>query len=314
MSVRRLVTRLSPVHPFRTALAGSLAALALPALGAQGSLLQITVGPHQTKWLEAKELKVRLDGPPLNVTVPAPGADPALPVYSDVIRPGKHMVEVEAGFIGNSEAFSYVEGYVFRMHGQVEIDAPPGQAVVVNVKVVTRSGLTLEWTDKFTLALEAKTIQSERAAAAQLPEAEAPATAAATPDETRPRPPSPTAAAFVGRQGAGACTVDPPRFRFGKRDLQPADLAGLDRFADCLKESGDLAVIAGHTDSRGPRDYNHWLSTERARAVVNHLVKLGVPRSRLAAEGYGSSHLVCTEKTAACNARNRRAEAIVSQP
>ncbi len=312
MSARRLVTRLSPARLLQAALAASFASLAPPALGSQGSLLQITVGPHETSWLDARELKVRLDGPPLGVRVPEPGADPALPVYSDVIRPGKHVLEVEAGFTGNSEAFSYVEGYVFRMNGQVEIDAPPGQAVVVNVKVVARHGLTLEWTEKFALALKASTFQSEQAAAAQLPDTKGPAAAAL--DEPRPAPPSPTPASFVRREGAGACTLEPPRFRFGKRDLLPADRPRLAEFAACLKESGDLAVIAGHADPKGPAAYNDWLSAERARAVVEYLVAQGVPRARLAAKGYGSSRLACTERTAECNARNRRAEAITSQP
>jgi outer membrane protein OmpA-like peptidoglycan-associated protein len=315
MSVRLLVTCLSPAPLLRIAMAVGLVTLALPALGAQGSLLAITVGPHETRWLDAKELKVRLDGPPLNVTVPAPGADPGLPVYADVIPPGKHTIEVEAGFTGNSAAFSYVEGYVFRMNGQLEIDVPPGQGVTVNVKVVARSGLTVEWTDKFTLALSSTVFQSERAAAAQLPEsAPALAVGAAAADLTRPPPPAPTPTALVRREGAGACTVEPPRFRFGKHDLQPEDRARLEGFAACLNGSGDAAVIAGHADATGPVQVNKRLSTERARAVVEYLVKQGVERKRLAVKGYGSSRLACTEKTAACNARNRRAEAIVSQP
>ena len=316
MSVHPAVTRLPPARHLRVAFASSLAALALPALGTQGSLLEITVGPHDTGGLEAKELKVKLDGAPLNVTVPVPGADSAVPVYSDVIRPGKHTVEVEARFVGKSNVFSYVEGYVFRMNGQLDIDAPPGQAVVLNVKVVTKSGITVEWTSKFKLALQADHYQSERAAASRIPDVEPPANALAamTPDETRLPPPEPRPARFVPRQGAGACTLDPPHFRFAKYDLQPADRVRLNRFAICLKESGDAVLIEGHSDPRGNAEYNQWLSAQRADEVVEYLVKQGVARSRLATQAYGFKRRDCTEKTESCFARNRRAEAIVSQP
>lgn len=297
-----------------------LAAVALPALAAQGSLLEITVGPHETTWLEAKELKVLLDGAPLAATVPAPKADPAQPVFSDVVTPGKHRVDVEAGFIGNSDAFSYVEGYVFRMTGQLDIDAPPGQAVGVNVKVVKRSGLTLEWTDRFKLALKASAYASERAAAAQVPDAP-PATAVAKAEpEAKPEPEpekpaaEPVPAVFVEREGAGACTLEPPHFAFAKHVLAAGDRARLDEFAVCLKQSGDAVVIEGHTDPRGSAQYNEWLSGERAGAVVDHLLERGVERSRLAIKAYGFTRLLCTDKTEQCNARNRRAEAIVSQP
>lgn len=296
-----------------------LAAIALPALAAQGSLLEITVGPHETTWLEAKELKVLLDGAPLSVTVPAPKADPAQPVASRVVTPGKHRVDVEAGFVGNSDAFSYVQGYVFRMTGQVDIDAPAGQAVGVNVKVVKRSGLTVEWTDRFKLALKATSYASEQASAAQVPDAAPPAAAVAKAEpEPKPEPEKPTAepvpAVFVEKQGAGACTLEPPHFGFAKHALAAADRPRLDEFARCLKDTGDAAVIEGHADPRGPAQYNEWLSGERASAVVEYLLKRGVERSRLATKSYGFTRLLCSERTEACHAKNRRAEAIVSQP
>lgn len=316
MSVRRVVTRLLPAQLLRPALAAALAALALPALAAQGSLLEITVGPNETKWLDAKELKVLLDGAPLAVTVPAPGADPAQPVYSDVLAPGRHRIDVEAAYVGNSEAFSYVKDYVFRMKGELDIDAPAAEAVGVNIKVVARSGLTVEWTDKFTLALKASTYESQRAAAAQVPDAPPPAVAAAPAPEPEPEKPAaqPAPAPAVERQGAGACTLEPPHFAVAKHALDAAARARLDKFATCLVQSGDAALIEGYADPRGSAQYNDWLSGERAGEVADYLAKRGVARSRLTTKAYGFSRLLCEEKTQECWARNRRAEAVVSRP
>ena len=46
-------------------------------------------------------------------------------------------------------------------------------------------------------------------------------------------------------------------------------------------------VIEGHTDISGGRRLNLALSRDRAKAVVDYLVRLGVDRSRLEARGFG---------------------------
>jgi hypothetical protein len=206
MNVHRITSRPEIGRPARALLAAALAALALPAAAAQGSLLEVTLGPHETSWLHAKELTVQVDGAPLTVKLPADGADPAVPVYSGVVKPGSHKIEVEAGFTGDSKAFNYVEGYVFRMRGQLDVEAPAGEAVGVQVRVVKTSGLTVEWTDRFKLALRATRYPSEKAASAQVPDEKTPATAAAPPAEPEPPAPAPAAPAAAKPRAAGACT------------------------------------------------------------------------------------------------------------
>ena len=47
-------------------------------------------------------------------------------------------------------------------------------------------------------------------------------------------------------------------------------------------------LIAGHTDSRGARGYNQWLSDERARSVANYLIyNFNIAPHRLLSVGFG---------------------------
>ncbi len=48
-------------------------------------------------------------------------------------------------------------------------------------------------------------------------------------------------------------------------------------------------VVTGHTDTSGPAEYNKKLSLQRAQAVADHLIKLGVPKSQIIVEGKGES-------------------------
>ena len=50
-----------------------------------------------------------------------------------------------------------------------------------------------------------------------------------------------------------------------------------------------VVEISGHTDSRGPDDYNMKLSKNRAKSVVQWLRKRKVAGKRMVAEGYGET-------------------------
>jgi outer membrane protein OmpA-like peptidoglycan-associated protein len=307
MNVRLAVSRVHSGQLLLATLARAAAALALPAAAAQGSLLEITVGPHETEWLQIKELKVLLDGAPLPVTLPTTSADPAQPIYSGAVAPGGHRIDVHAGFTGDSDVFSYVEGYVFRMHDQLDIDAPAGEAVRMEFRVVKASGITVEWINRFRLALRASHHPSDRAA--EVPEA--PAAAAVRPVEAEVPAAAPVPAAPVERQ---PCALEPPHFAFGRHELDPAQRRSLDRFAECLAGNDDAVVLEGFTDPRGPSSYNERLGEKRANEAAQYLVQRGVARTRLTPRSFGKTRLVCTEPTRACNSRNRRVEAVTSRP
>ncbi|HYO93895.1 MAG TPA: OmpA family protein, partial [Polyangiaceae bacterium] len=64
--------------------------------------------------------------------------------------------------------------------------------------------------------------------------------------------------------------------------------------------------IAGHADERGPDSFNIPLSKNRARAVLEFLVKAGIPRERLNAEGFGETKPLIDRKSEHAYYKNRR--------
>jgi peptidoglycan-associated lipoprotein len=72
------------------------------------------------------------------------------------------------------------------------------------------------------------------------------------------------------------------------------------------------AIIEGHADEQGTREYNLALGARRAAAVQNFLISQGVPANRLRTISYGKERPieVCSEE--ACYAKNRRAVTVLS--
>lgn len=66
--------------------------------------------------------------------------------------------------------------------------------------------------------------------------------------------------------------------------------------------------VEGHTDDRGGTDINKALSQQRAQAVVDFLVSLGVEADRLEAIGYGEERPVSSNRSASGRRKNRRVE------
>ncbi len=66
--------------------------------------------------------------------------------------------------------------------------------------------------------------------------------------------------------------------------------------------------IEGNTDNTGSEAHNVTLSLSRANSVKAYLVAAGVNASRLATEGFGSSHPVASNDTSLGRSQNRRVE------
>ncbi|WP_278961425.1 OmpA family protein [Bacteroides pyogenes] len=81
---------------------------------------------------------------------------------------------------------------------------------------------------------------------------------------------------------------DNVNFEFDKYVLTAESETILDKAADILKENiGSRFLITGYTDARGTDAYNMQLSRNRAKAVVDALVKRGVPADMLKSRGVG---------------------------
>lgn len=74
----------------------------------------------------------------------------------------------------------------------------------------------------------------------------------------------------------------------------------------------DIEII-GHSADVGSRASQIQLSTERARTVLEHLVALGIPASRLSASGAGSSRPIAAGTDPESMSRNRRVEFVVDR-
>jgi peptidoglycan-associated lipoprotein len=101
-------------------------------------------------------------------------------------------------------------------------------------------------------------------------------------------------------------------FDFDKYDIRPDSAKILDANATWLKANPrNLLLIEGHCDERGTAEYNLALGERRAKSTMNYLVGQGVAASRITVISYGKERPVCTEKTEACWAMNRRAHHLV---
>jgi OOP family OmpA-OmpF porin len=104
------------------------------------------------------------------------------------------------------------------------------------------------------------------------------------------------------------------RFESGRSNLDPDSAGLLDRLVEIALRCPAVNVeVAGYTDSDGDTATNQALSEKRAQAVVDYLVKAGLPGSRFAAIGYGSTKPLAANDTDEAKVRNRRIEFVVKE-
>lgn len=72
------------------------------------------------------------------------------------------------------------------------------------------------------------------------------------------------------------------------------------------------AIIEGHADEQGTREYNLALGARRANAVKEFLVSQGVSSARLRTVTYGKERPIELCSAEACYAKNRRAVSVIS--
>jgi OmpA-OmpF porin, OOP family len=102
------------------------------------------------------------------------------------------------------------------------------------------------------------------------------------------------------------------RFESGRATIDPDSAGLLDRLIETALRCPTATIeIAGHTDSAGEDAANQALSEKRAQAVVDYLVKAGLPANRFTAVGYGSTQPVADNESDEGRAQNRRIEFLV---
>ena len=79
-----------------------------------------------------------------------------------------------------------------------------------------------------------------------------------------------------------------------------------------LNNTDYTAVIEGHADEQGTREYNVALGARRANAVREYLVSRGVAGNRLQTVSYGKERPIEICSSEACYAKNRRAVTVLA--
>jgi OmpA-OmpF porin, OOP family len=102
------------------------------------------------------------------------------------------------------------------------------------------------------------------------------------------------------------------RFETARSDIDRDSAGLLDRLIEIAFRCPSANIeVAGHTDAEGGEAANQILSEKRAQAVVDYLVKAGLPADRFTAVGYGSSQPLASNETGDGRAENRRIDFVV---
>jgi OOP family OmpA-OmpF porin len=105
---------------------------------------------------------------------------------------------------------------------------------------------------------------------------------------------------------AGIC-LDRVAFETGTAMLTAASQAQLTNLVALLQAYPNARLkVGGFTDNQGRAEANLLLSADRANALRQALLRLGLAPSRVAAQGYGAAHPLASNATRAGRAQNRR--------
>ncbi|MBM9596419.1 peptidoglycan-associated lipoprotein Pal [Roseitranquillus sediminis] len=102
-------------------------------------------------------------------------------------------------------------------------------------------------------------------------------------------------------------------FAVDQSTLSPGARSTLDQQANWLNNNPEYtAVIEGHADEQGTREYNLALGARRASSVQEYLVSRGVSPNRLRTVSFGKERPIEVCSTEACYSQNRRAVTVVA--
>jgi outer membrane protein OmpA-like peptidoglycan-associated protein len=120
---------------------------------------------------------------------------------------------------------------------------------------------------------------------------------------------------FTGADLVSALNLSIINFETGSAAISPEGRDLLAKAAATMKQlsAGTVIEIGGHTDSTGDPAANLTLSQQRAEAVRDTLVGMGVPADFLRAKGYGDTKPIASNDTPEGRFQNRRISYTVVQ-
>lgn len=96
-------------------------------------------------------------------------------------------------------------------------------------------------------------------------------------------------------------------FGYDSYAIEGAGRMDLEANAQKLQSQGNMKIVLeGHSDERGTVEYNMALGSQRARAVKNALIALGIPSSRIETISYGEEIPLDAGHSEEAYAKNRR--------
>lgn len=127
----------------------------------------------------------------------------------------------------------------------------------------------------------------------------------------------------AGAYGSAADPASPAYFQeaIGDRVLFAVDQSSLSdearvvldgQAAWLLRNADYTAVIEGHADEQGTREYNLALGARRANAVQEYLVSKGIASSRLQVVSFGKERPLELCSVESCYSKNRRAVTVLA--
>jgi len=98
-------------------------------------------------------------------------------------------------------------------------------------------------------------------------------------------------------------------FDYNKSSINESSFNELDNIVKLLSDNPSVKLsIEGHTDNAGGSAFNMTLSLNRAKAVVDYLVKKGIAKLRLIPKGFGDTKPIDDNSTEKGKSNNRRTE------
>lgn len=98
-------------------------------------------------------------------------------------------------------------------------------------------------------------------------------------------------------------------FDVGKAVIKPESMGEINRIVKLMTDDPSLRFeVQGHTDNTGNAASNQTLSEQRAGAIVQKLIEMGISADRLTAVGKGQTNPLADNSTDEGRAKNRRVE------